>query len=56
VLFALPFGLLVVMRRTDRDLAEHELPLKSDFEGLPADFKSDNFGWLNDKIVLRDYG
>lgn len=53
VIFSEPIGLLLVMKRCPD--VDH-LPPKEDFDCLPLDYKIDNFGYLNGKVVLRDYG
>lgn len=53
VLFADPIGMVVIMKRAeDIDF----LPKEEDFKYLPLDHKIENFGLLNGKVVLRDYG
>ena len=62
VLFSLPGGLLVVMPRV-RVMTDEEYE-KFDYESLvdhpdyriPAEDKSDSFGWLNGQVVAIDYG
>jgi hypothetical protein len=53
IVFADPLGLFVVMQRTE-DI--DYLPPEDDFRYLPLDYKVENFGLLNGKVVLRDYG
>lgn len=48
-------GFWLVMPRTE-DVSDDELPPRETFVDLPMDYKADNFGWLNGRIVLRDYG
>jgi hypothetical protein len=55
VLLACPLGTFLVMRRAD-DIEESELPAADEFDCLPLDHKADNFGRLDGRIVLRDYG
>ena len=62
VLFALPGGFLIIMRRA-RELTDGEF-LALDHEGfierggyvIPVEAKSSSFGWLDGKIVAIDYG
>lgn len=58
VLFALPGGLLLVQRRVDRVLRWDETDPIQDFacEDLTSDTKPVNFGVLDGRIVLLDYG
>jgi hypothetical protein len=65
VLFSLPGGWLVVMRRaqvlTDSEwlqldeAALMELINRDDYI-LPVELKSDSFGWLDGRLVAVDYG
>jgi hypothetical protein len=62
VLFSDPLGFLVIMPRCDpapdaclaKCLAELETPY--DWEGVPTDDKSENFGYLAGQLVVIDYG
>ena len=62
VLFAVPFGLLIVMPRA-RVFTDEEF-LAFDYEKfvyrknykIPAENKKNSFAWLNGKIVAIDYG
>lgn len=62
VLFSLPGGFLVVMKRA-RVLTDEEFK-SIDAEGfvkregytVPAEMKSDSFGWLDGRVVAVDYG
>jgi hypothetical protein len=62
VLFALPFGLMVVMPRV-RLMTDAEF-LDFDYEGftrkesysIAVENKSNSFGWLDGKVVAIDYG
>lgn len=53
VLLALPFGLLVVMRRADPLPSGVALPHWAD---LPVERKRDSFGLLTGRCVAVDYG
>lgn len=55
VLAASRLGFWLVMP-VATDIAENELPPREDFADLPCDYKHDNFGWYQGRIVLRDYG
>lgn len=62
VLWSLPGGFLVVMRRA-RVLTDEEferIDLESFVQGdgyiVPAEIKSDSFGWLDGRLVAVDYG
>lgn len=55
VLMGCPLGTFVVMRLAN-DIGEDQLPPRDAFEGLPLDYKADNFGLLDGNVVLRDYG
>jgi len=49
------FGLIQIQKRAiqlDRELTEEE---KEIFSDLTKDIKSDNVGWINDKLVCFDY-
>jgi len=52
VLFSL-CGLVLVMERAT---PINELPSQNDFEGLPLDYKLSNFGMIDKRQVLVDYG
>lgn len=65
VLFSLPGGWLVVMRRakvlTDNeflDISENDMQefINQPDYIVPAELKSDSFGWLDGKLVAVDYG
>lgn len=65
VLFSLPGGWLVVMRRarvlTDAEFLDLDEAVMRDFINrpdyvVPAEIKSDSFGWLNGQLVAVDYG
>lgn len=56
VLWSLPLGLMLVQRRVERNARAEELPPRVDLDGLPLDYKPDNFGWLDGRLVLFDYG
>jgi hypothetical protein len=53
VIFYLWGGFLLVMRRASPAVS---LPSKEDFDGLPLDYKLENFGLIDEKPVLIDYG
>lgn len=64
IIFSLPMGFLVIMKRaeqmTDKDfetkinyLSEW---IKEDNFEIPCELKSTSFGYLDDKIVVFDYG
>lgn len=62
IVFYVPFGFLVVMKRC-RELTDDEFDIAffekwvNDEEFLlPCELKSDSFGYLDDKIVVFDYG
>ena len=48
-------GFWLVMARTE-DIEEHEMPPRGEYLDLPLDYKADNFGRIDGRIVLRDYG
>lgn len=69
VVWSLPGGFLVVMRRarvlTDDEFEEHEALIRRWIFGgpgeenerfVPAEPKSDSFGWLDGRLVAVDYG
>jgi len=65
VLCSLPGGWLIVMRRakilTDTewlsmDESEFEQFINKPDYRIPAELKSDSFGWLDGKLVVVDYG
>lgn len=65
VLFSVPGGWLVVMRRaqilTDAEwsaISEEDITafINKPNYSVPAELKSDSFGWLNGKLVAVDYG
>lgn len=65
VLFSLPGGWLIVMRRarvlTDVEWTDMDEKFKRGFMQnseytVPAELKSDSFGWLNGRLVAVDYG
>jgi hypothetical protein len=47
------FGVFLIMRRAENVA---DAPPREEFSGLPLDYKPDNFGLLNGRVVLRDYG
>lgn len=62
VVFALPGGWLVVQRRaelmTDEQWADFDARAfceRGEYL-IPAEHKSDSFGWLNGEVVALDYG
>lgn len=56
VLWSLPGGWLVVMRRVERVCTENAEVDYDNFKGLPGDHKPENFGWLDGRVVMLDYG
>lgn len=62
VVFSVPGGFLVVMRRarvlTDEEFVELDLARWVDRGGyiVPAEIKTDSFGYLDDRLVAIDYG
>lgn len=65
ILFHLPLGLMVIMRRvkilTDEEFLSHRdeleeiLKVQEDWV-ITTELKSNSFGWYNGKIVVTDYG
>ena len=53
VIISSRFGFWLAMRRADEIT---ELPPRENFNGLPLDYKLSNFGLLDGRIVLVDYG
>jgi len=53
--FYVPLGLAVIMPRLD-SVDRDDLPERDAYDGLPVDYKLTNFGKLDDRIVLIDYG
>lgn len=62
VLFALPGGGLIVMRRatvlTDAEFRQLDMAAWVDCGDytIPAEIKSDSFGYIGDRLVAIDYG
>jgi hypothetical protein len=63
VLFSLPGGWLVVMRRarvmTDDEFAAFDAQAWAAASGqycVPCELKADSFGWLGGRVVSIDYG
>lgn len=62
VLWAIPGGFLVIMRRarvlTDEEFLALDMDhwVKRDDYTVPAEIKSDSFGYLNGRLVAVDYG
>lgn len=61
VLWSLPGGWILVMRRAQILTDEEFLSMPEDWRdepeySIPAEMKSDSFGWLNGRIVAVDYG
>lgn len=55
VIFCVPTGILLVMPKA-KNVSHGEIPEFDSLDGLPRDYKLENFGKLNNKIVLIDYG
>lgn len=56
VLFSLPGGWLLVMRRADRICTDEDSIDYRAFAGLPMDPHPDNIGVIEGQLVLVDYG
>jgi hypothetical protein len=55
VLYFNRLGLVTIMRRADK--LPHNYPINyHDYSGLCSDLKDDNFGLLDGKLVVIDYG
>ena len=55
IVFSLPGGWIVVMKRASELVSLEDVDLNL-FAGLPLDIKPSNFGLLDGKVVLIDYG
>jgi len=55
VTFAFPGGWFIVMRRCEPLGDEFDVDYDG-FDGLPLDPKPTNFGWLEGRLVMLDYG
>ena len=59
IVFSLPFGLLVVMKRAD-PLKKFNKKFLTDFctknGNIPVEIKKDSFGYIKNKLVAIDYG
>ncbi len=58
VMFADPFGFIVVMPRAQRRAPDDvwDVARTGYFDGLPEDHIPENVGWINDRPVMIDYG